>query len=88
MRYREVTGLGEVGRLLLFILDLEDQVYDSNNEHTELKDFIPCNVHVRHPLSFDQGQRSISPPKRFRGTAYRGTGSTVDSITRISANCK
>jgi len=50
-------------RLLLFIIDLENQSNDSGNEHAELKNSIPCN-HNRHPLSFTiGGKRSITPEK-------------------------
>ena len=40
------------------------------------------------PLSFDWGQRSITPEKTG-GTAYRGTtGSTAVSIAQLSTKCK
>ena len=34
------------------------------------------------------GKRSISPPKRFEGTAYRGTDSTWNSIAQDMTDCK
>ena len=40
--YRGVADtLGKVGRLLLFIVVLEDQSNDSQNDHAELKQFTP-----------------------------------------------
>ena len=51
-------------RLLLFIIDLENQSNDSSNEHAELKNSFPCNIHTCHPLSFTiGGKRSITPEK-------------------------
>ena len=32
--------------------------------------------------------KEASPPKKSRGTAYRGTGSTTDSVAQISTDCK
>ena len=34
------------------------------------------------------GKRSISPPKRFEGTAYRGTDSTWNSVAQDMTDCK
>ena len=34
------------------------------------------------------GKRSISPPKRFEGTAYRGTDSTWNGIAQDMTDCK
>ena len=54
-----------------------------------MEDFFPCNIHNRHPPLFTiGGKRSISPPKGFEGTAYRGTGSTNDSIAQGTTDCK
>ena len=51
-------------RLLLFIIDLENQSNDSSNEHAELENSFPCNIHTCHPLSFTiGGKRSITPEK-------------------------
>ena len=64
MLHREVTARLEAWRLLLFIIDLENQSNDSSNEHAELKNSIPCNIHTCHPLSFTiGGKRSITPEK-------------------------
>ena len=63
MYHREVTACLEARRLLLFVICLENQSNDSGNEHAELKNSFPCNIHNRHPLSFDRGQRSITPEK-------------------------
>ena len=39
--------------------------------------------------SLQGGKRSLSPPKKSRGTAYRdATGSTTDSITHLAPVCK
>ena len=46
------------------------------------------SITVTPPLVTIGGKRSISPPKRFEGTAYRGTGSTSDSIAQDMTNCK
>ena len=40
------------------------------------------------PLSFTIGGKEASPPKKSRETAYRGTGSTTDSVAQISTDCK
>ena len=83
MLHREVTARLEAWRLLLFIICLENQGNDSSNEHAELKNPFPCNIHTCHelrsdchwqsfyfyslrdapPLSYDWGQRSITPEK-------------------------
>ena len=48
--------------------------------------FIRCATH-RPFLSI--GGKEASPPKKSWGTAYRGTtGSTVNSISRDSTDCK
>ena len=56
MLHREVTARLEAWRLLLFIICLENQGNDSSNEHAELKNPFPCNIHTCHPLSYDWGQ--------------------------------
>ena len=64
MLHREVTARLEAWRLLLFIICLENQGNDSSNEHAELKNSFPCNIHTCHPLSFTiGGKRSITPEK-------------------------
>ena len=40
------------------------------------------------PSRLRSGAKEASPPKKSRGTAYRGTGSTSDSVARISTDCK
>ena len=41
------------------------------------------------PSLYDQGQKKyITPEKDRGGTAYRGTGSTANSISQDSWNCK
>ena len=40
------------------------------------------------PLFAIGGKRSRSPPKRFGGTAYRGTGSTGNSIAQDVTDCE
>ena len=63
MRYEEIIVTLESRRLSLLVVCLENQSNDSGNEHTELKNSIPCN-HNRHPLSFTiGGKRSITPEK-------------------------
>ena len=75
-------------RLSLLVICLENQGNDSSNEHAELENSFPCNIHTCHPLSFTIGGKEASPPKKSRGTAYRGTGSTTDSVAQISTDCK
>lgn len=80
--------MGEVGRLSLFVI-LADQGNDSNNDQAEWKNSFPCNIHSRHPLSLRLGAKEgYHPRKDSRGTAYRGTGSTEGSITRLPTNCR
>ena len=51
-------------RLSLLVICLENQGNDSSNEHAELKNSFPCNIHTCHPLSFTiGGKRSITPEK-------------------------
>ena len=40
------------------------------------------------PSRLRSGAKEASPPKKSRGTAYRGTGSTTDSVAQISTDCK
>ena len=40
------------------------------------------------PSRLRLGAKEASPPKKSRGTAYRGTGSTTDSVAQISTDCK
>lgn len=75
-------------RLSLLVICLENQGNDSSNEHAELENSFPCNIHTCHPLSFTIGGKEASPPKKSRETAYRGTGSTTDSVAQISTDCK
>ena len=76
------------GRLsLLVIVILANQGNDSCNDHAELKNSFPCNIHACHPLSqWIGGKRSGLPPKG--GTACRGAGSTIHSLSQNAANCK
>lgn len=51
-------------RLSLLVICLENQGNDSSNEHAELENSFPCNIHTCHPpLVYDWGQRSITPEK-------------------------
>ena len=76
-------------RLSLLVICLENQGNDSSNEHAELENSFPCNIHTCHPLSFTIGGKEASPPTKSRGTAYRGTtGSTAVSIAQLSTKCK
>ena len=75
-------------RLSLLVICLENQGNDSSNEHAELENSFPCNIHTCHPLSFTIGGKEASPPKKSRETAYRGTGSTTGSVAQISTDCK
>ena len=75
-------------RLSLLVICLKNQGNDSSNEHAELENSFPCNIHTCHPLSFTIGGKEASPPKKSRGTAYRGTGSTTDSVAQISTDYK
>ena len=40
------------------------------------------------PLFAIGGKRSVSPPKKSGGTAYRGAGSTGNSIAQDVTDCK
>ena len=40
------------------------------------------------PSRLRLGGKEASPPKKSRETAYRGTGSTTDSVAQISTDCK
>ena len=74
-------------RLSLLVICLENQGNDSSNDHAELKNSFPCNIHACHPLSqWIGGKRSGLPPKG--GTACRGAGSTIHSLSQNAANCK
>ena len=75
-------------RLLLFIIDLENQSNDSSNEHAELKNSIPCNIHTCHPLSFTiGGKRSITPEKiegnRLPGRCWQHRGQHITRFDRL-----
>ena len=93
---REVTAaLGKVGRLLLFICHLVNQENDSQNDRTKLKQIVPCNEHICHPLSLWIGgnKEEILPPKEIKkkskgGTVYRGAGSTTNNVAQNPINCK
>ena len=96
------------GRLsLLVIIILANQGNDSSNDHAELKNSFPCNIHACHKLRSDchwqslylircathrplsqwiGGKRSGLPPKG--GTACRGAGSTIHSLSQNATNCK
>ena len=50
-------------RLSLLVICLENQSNDSGNEHAELKNPFPCNIHTCHPRSFDWGQKKHHPRK-------------------------
>ena len=51
-------------QLSLLVICLENQGNDSSNEHAELENSFPCNIHTCHPLSFTiGGKRSITPEK-------------------------
>ena len=54
-------------RLSLLVICLENQGNDSSNEHAELENSFPCNIHTCHPLSFTIGGKEASPPKKNRG---------------------
>ena len=75
-------------RLLLFIIDLENQSNDSSNEHAELKNSFPCNIHTCHPLSFTiRGKRSITPEKiegnRLPGRCWQHRGQHITPFDRL-----
>ena len=59
MLHREVTARLEAWRLLLFIICLENQGNDSSNEHAELKNPFPCNIHTCHELRSDCHRQSF-----------------------------
>ena len=59
MLHREVTARLEARQLLLFIICLENQGNDSSNEHAELKNPFPCNIHTCHELRSDCHRQSF-----------------------------
>ncbi len=82
-----------MGRLLLFIVRLENQGDQSDKEYAKRKNVRPCNFHIVHPLSFDWGQE-VLPPEEGERTAYHGAShlnlygsalaqSAIDRITHI-----
>ena len=76
------------GRLsLLVIVGLENQGNDSSNDHAELKNSFPCNHAITPSLSIG-GKRRLLPPKKVGGTACRGAGSTIHSLSQNATNCK
>ena len=74
-------------RLSLLVICLENQGNDSSNEHAELKNPFPCNIHTCHPLSFDWGQRSITPEKiegkRLPGRCWQHHGQYITRFDRL-----
>ena len=74
-------------RLSLLVICLENQGNDSSNEHAELKNPFPCNIHTCHPLSFDWGQRSITPEKiegnRLPGRCWQHHGQHITRFDRL-----
>ena len=74
-------------RLSLLVICLENQGNDSSNEHAELKNPFPCNIHTCHPLSFDWGQRSITPEKiegnRLPGRCWQHHGRHITRFDRL-----
>lgn len=85
--YEEVTASVEGRQLLLLIICLENQGDKRNKEQSELNQFFPCN-HVHTPFLAIGGKEDHYPRRKSRGTAYRGTGNTMDSISQDSGNCK
>lgn len=68
--YKEVTAkLGNLGRLLLFCHDCDNQTGKRKQYNAELKQSVICNnIHIYHPLSTQgQGARRFTPCKK-RGT--------------------
>ena len=59
-------------RLSLLVICLENQGNDSSNEHAELENSFPCNIHTCHPLSFTIGGKEASPPKKIEGNRLPG----------------
>ena len=59
-------------RLSLLVICLENQSNDSGNEHAELKNPFPCNIHTCHPLSFTIGGKEASPQKKIEGNRLPG----------------
>ena len=64
--------MGKVGRLSLFVVNLENQVNDSNNDQAELKNSFPCNVHTLSPLSIMKGAKEEITPEKDRGEPPTG----------------
>ena len=75
-------------RLSLLVICLENQGNDSSNEHAELKNPFPCNIHTCHPLSFTiGGKRSITPEKiegnRLPGYYWQHHGQHITRFDRL-----
>ena len=81
MCHREVTACLEARRLLLFVICLENQGNDSSNEHAELKNSFPCNIHTCHELRSDCHRQSFQFLFAARRTAPFNRGQKKKHIT-------
>ena len=67
-----IVTLERVRRLSLLVVILANQGNDSNNEHAELKNSFPCNIHTCHPLSLRSGAKEDHHPRKDRGEPPAG----------------
>ncbi len=74
-----------LGRLLLFIIRLENQGDQSDQKCTEHKNICPCNFHIVHPLSFDWGQE-VLPPKEGNKPPARGASRSESEFPIAGGN--
>ena len=65
----------------------DNQGDQSDQECAELNEIRPCN-HFATPSLCKGAKEVFHPQIELGGTAYRGTGGTVDSIAQIAADCK
>ena len=68
------------------IYDPDNQGDQGHKERAELNKSWPC-YHANHPLSVCKGGKEVFHPQKG-GAAYRGTDSTMDSITQNDIKCK
>ena len=68
----EIIVTLESRRLSLLVVILANQGNDSDNEHAELKNFFPCNIHTCHPPHIGLGAKEDYHPQKDRGEPPAG----------------
>ena len=85
---RSSCGLGSLGSYF-FLLSCSWRTREISAIRNRPNSNKSCHVTTRTALSIRLGvKEEYHPRKRSRGTAYRGTGSTSDSITQDFSKCK